>query len=430
MMKNKGITLVALVVTIIIMLILAGVTLNIALGDNGLIKQTKKAADLAKESMKNEEEDVGKLVNQLDEVIKESLPSTVKEAIETEEIFTVNKKITDESGKTMVVPKGFKVIEETNIDSGVVIADGEGNEFVWVPCEDGEYKKHVYDVKQIDDATTTLADGVNKEKGWTTLQYRKYSDWKDEVDEVANIKSVEDNKGFYIARYEAGVPKNADFYVEASAEGVKNKNYPQSKNDISDNIKPVSKKGVQTWNLISQINAKTVSERMYSGESYGVRSQLVDGTAWDTAVTWMSKEYVGIEKNSTNYGNYNNTPTKEITGLYAAHTYSDGWQLATSYGYGKKSIGGRSSLRTEIATGLVNEFKLKNIYDMAGNMYEWTTEYGYHDGGTSSTKYVVQRGGCPTDDGGVHPVSVRSGYWAETVENNPVFGFRVVLYVK
>ena len=83
-----------------------------------------------------------------------------------------------------------------------------------------------------------------------------------------------------------------------------------------------------------------------------------------------------------------------------------------------------------MATGLVDEFKVKNIYDMAGNMYEWTTEYGYHGSGTSSTKYVVHRGGCPTDDGGVHPVSVRSGFHAENVGNNPVFGFRVVLYVK
>ena len=53
-MRNKGITLVALVVTIVIMLILAGVTIGLVTGDNGIIKQAQKAADVTKESMKNE----------------------------------------------------------------------------------------------------------------------------------------------------------------------------------------------------------------------------------------------------------------------------------------------------------------------------------------------------------------------------------------
>ena len=59
--KERGITLVALVVTVIIMLILAGITLNLVLGDNGLISMAKKATDSYKEAQAKEEESLKEL---------------------------------------------------------------------------------------------------------------------------------------------------------------------------------------------------------------------------------------------------------------------------------------------------------------------------------------------------------------------------------
>ncbi len=390
MLKNKGITLIALVVTIVVLLILAGVSITAVFGENGIINGAQKAKDKTDESIEQEQEDVGKLVNQLEEFERESLPDTVKEAIQKGTIFTVNKQIKDATGKTMTVPKGFKVKEGELIENGVVIADSEGNEFVWIPCTVDEYKKHDYEVKEIDD-TSNKADGENNDKGWNTRSYRAYNDWKDdEIDEAANKKSVQNNGGFYIARYEAGVPKGASFYVDASSD---NKPYQTSKNDISGNIKPVSKKGVQAWNLISQINAKEVSGRMYNGDSYGVRSQLVDGTAWDTVVTWMSKDsnYSGIEKDSTKYGNYaDSTGNNQITAencLFAEHLYnstSKTWYLGKNYQYGLFTSGYTASYKVpegeganyngydsdekctynhyvEMATGVSSNTKLKNI---------------------------------------------------------------------
>lgn len=272
MMKRnqKGITLIALVITIVIILILAGVTLNLVLGDNGIIKQAQKAADLTKESMENEEKDFGILADELDEIIAQSLPSTVKEAIQKGTIFTVNKQIKDATGKTMTVPKGFKVKEEELIENGVVIADSKGNEFVWVPCEDGNYKKHEYN-NSTDDKGTNVQDKSESEEadaGWSTWYYRAYKDWKDdEIDVEENKKSVEKNKGFYIARYEAGVPSNADFYVD---ESTSNKSYKDenekntTQTKTGENLKPVSKAGNQCWNYISQTNALEVSGKMYS----------------------------------------------------------------------------------------------------------------------------------------------------------------------
>ncbi len=439
-------------------------------GENGIINGAKNAKEKTDESIKQEQEDVGKLVNQLEEFERAGLPDTVKEAIQKGTIFTVNKQIKDENGKTMTVPKGFKVKEGTTIDEGVVIADSEGNEFVWVPCEEGEYKKHDYEVEQVDDSST-IADGENNDKGWTTYRYRKYSDWKDdEIDETANKKSVEENKGFYIARYEAGVPSNADFYVD---ESTSDKSYKDAnskdttKTKTGENLKPVSKAGNQCWSLISQINAKEVSGRMYSGDTYGVRSQLVDGTAWDTVVTWISKEYKDIEKNSIAYGNYQNSiEENQITVtncLFAEHlikyegSQKKGRCIAKSYKYGTFISGVTDPYKVpegegvnyndydsdekytykhyvEMATGASNSTKLKNIYDMAGNMYEWTTEYGYHNIEDNSTKYAVLRGGSFEAEGILGSISIREGSCSAAgpyaSEEIPTLGFRVILYVK
>ncbi len=466
MLKNKGITLIALVVTIIVLLILAGVSITAVFGENGIISGAQKAKEKTDETVQQEQEDVEELVNKLDEVRRESLPDTVKEAIQKGTIFTVNKQIKDATGKTMTVPKGFKVKEEELIENGVVIADSEGNEFVWVPCTVDEYKKHEYNNTENDKGTYVedTSESGETDAGWTTWYYRSYSDWKEETDETENKKSVQNNGGFYIARYEAGVPKGASFYVDALSN---NKTYQTSKNDISGNIKPVSKKGVQSWNLIEQANAKTVSERMYSGDTYGVRSQLVDGTAWDTVVTWMSKEYPGIEKESTTHGNYatnseEKTKIKEDNCLWAEHLYkykksdgsSVGWCIAKNYQYGLFTSGCienwtdttndaadkynsyssdtntyKYNYFVEMATGASDNTKLKNIYDMAGNMSEWTTEYGYHGSETSSKKYTVLRGGSFDYGGKTAPISSRNGN-NSAVNVNPLYGFRVVLYVK
>ncbi len=463
--QREGITLIALVVTIVVLLILAGVSITAVFGENGIINGAQKAKDKTDETVQQEQEDVGELVNKLDEVRREGLPNTVKEAIQKGTIFTVNKQIKDETGKTMTVPKGFKVKEGTTIDEGIVIADSEGNEFVWVPCTVDEYKKHEYNNTNKNDAGTSLEDLNNG--GWNTYSYRAYSDWKDdEIDEAANKKSVQNNGGFYIARYEAGVPKEAtSFYVDASSD---NKTYQTSKNTIGSDLKPVSKKGAQAWNLISQTNALKVSGRMYSGETYGVRSQLVDGTAWDTTVTWMSKEYEGIEKDSTTHGNYANnsaaaTRITESNCLWAEHLYkykkedssNVGWCIGKTYQYGQFTSGYKTNWTdaesnasskynsyssdtntykynhyVEMATGASDNAKLKNIYDMAGNMYEWTTEYGYHNGQTSGTKYAVRRGGSFSSYGSDSPVSIRRGNVSASDAGRPEFGFRVVLYVK
>ncbi len=479
--NDKGITLIALVVTIIVLIILATVSINMVVGENGLIKKAEQARDAYEESSKKEVEGINTM---LEEMMKETgvgphgLPLVDTLGRESSNVVlesTVNAE--DVNGNKIVVPRGFFVRTDlgTKVNDGIVIEDKQRNQFVWVPCTEEQYKKHEYKNQNADDTKGSTPD--SGENPWKTHQYRHYTDW---TEEGGNKESVKENGGFYVGRYEAGVPKNASFYVDKNSE---NKEYNRdsgtthSKNVSQENVtklKPVSKQGVQAWNYISQTNAIEVSKNMYSGaeSSYGVTSSLIDGIAWDRTVEWIAgeKEKASIVIDSKKYGNY--TDTTNITlpeeTLYAQHAlataknnsnsratiisnkYKTGAQQlgeielnnteeSTKYNSADYTNGEKYTLenytlsrRVEMATGAVGNFELKNIYDMAGNMWEWTTETGYHNTSlpakTSGTKYAVLHGGCFNSYGDVDSISCRSGN--EQVNNSFVnVGFRVVLYI-
>ncbi len=480
--NEKGITLIALVVTIVVLLILAGVTITMVLGEGGILDMAKQAADKTNQATANEQGDVANLVGEISDILEGKDPVKLQDAVESQKVFSYTtgydkdgNKIdgSSEEGKTpaITIPAGFKIVEGdlTKINEGIVISDKDGNEFVWVPCTEAEYVKHTYNNSNTNDTEKNIQDTAG---GWDTTYYRAYSDWKED-DEAKNKESVKKYGGFYIARYEAGVPSNAPFYV--SKDEVDTKEYATDKGiynglDVS-NLKPVSKKEMQAWNFITQENAKTVSENMYKG-SGSVNSKLVDGIAWDRTVAWIStnSKFSSVAINSTNYGNYANNgedigdkngSTKKIkykgfevsNTLWAEHLYKAedstiiDWCIGTKYRYGKFTSGyadpweGSTDGYTnydedskyhyrhyvEMATGASENTKMNNIYDMAGNMYEWTTEYGFHEQ-VGGTKYALLRGGGFMDKSA--PVSFRKGDGLASMMASVDRGFRVVLYVK
>ena len=412
----KGITVIALVITIIVLLILAGVVLATITGEDGIIQKAIHAKEEQERAEKEEQSDLTEISNMIN-------------------YYTKNTTINGEKGTSYnpTIPEGFKPVNtetanwgdgttaptKESVEAGLVIEDEEGNQFVWVPCTtEGEEGLISYaQDKSYNDGTKS-----NKQN-----EYTNYTDWTDE----GNIESVKVYGGFYIARYEAGAPENADFYatVENGYAYSTDKNHAD-KDGVT--YKPVSKAGAQSWNYISQENAKIVAQNMYADNS-SVKSQLVDSFAWDTIMNWMERDNPGIATDSTNYGNYLNGAING-TGLNALYKYDYNTSTytlrPTTYSTGSYTIDARTSTGKvdwlEIGTGTSEKTKVKNIYDMAGNMWEWTSETGEHN--NSGTKYTVVRGGSFPNNGSIDPFSYRSGYYRTTIINYHV-GFRVVLYL-
>ena len=249
------------------------------------------------------------------------------------------------------IPKGFTYKEGTR-DTGLVIQDEKGNEFVWVPATGSTYVKDTSFKGVTPTGDNTLPNGITDE----TADVVKYG-------------------GFYIGRYEAGIPEE-----DTS---------PSNETGI-----PVSKKGATVWTKINYTNSKARAESMISNKY--VQTGLITGKAWDTTCNWIKDSLSSINelaslKDSRYYGNYNNSlsPANENSGKIRTAGFSENW-------------------------------KVKNIYDLAGNVWEMTSE-AYNSG-------FISRGGSYDFDGSVVPVSYRS---YDSVSNTSyTLGFRVRLYIK
>ncbi len=401
--EEKAITLIALIITIIVMLILVGVTINVAI--NGELFSTAKRAVTKTEEAKDSELRFMAMANA---------------ATHNEEwVYEVE-------GERIPIPAGFAPTEiegENSLEDGIVIIDAEGNEFVWIPCSLSEYNEATFKTEWSQNlysggsSSWTDEQTATGQKSLTDLQARQ-----------KNGELTEKGVGFYVARYEAGIPEEATFHPSKTSNAYKT----DDKNIGT--IAPVSKKGYPAWSYISQTNSKKAAALMYPGYSY-----LIDSHAWNH----ICKNIIAAETdksitNSTDWGNYVNTPTtkyEELDVLYALHHYGpvngeNQWTIATSYSRGVIPTGtapkNKETNRLELATGASADFKAYNIYDMAGNMWEWTTEEGTNFNGKAG--HAVRRGGSFGSNGSNNPV-VRAdgGYYTDV--DRVYGGFRVVLYL-
>ena len=480
--REKGITLIALVITIVVLLILAGVSIAMLTGQNGILTQAQNASkqtDIGKEKeqiavayngvkTKKEGEDVtsGELdaelkANGADATATGTDPITVT-FNDSKRSYTIdaNGNITgpesEESGETgeteqgdivaimkiegtkvetPPIPTGFSHIDGT-VDDGYVIQDGDGNQFVWVPVDKDQKLQinvtskediesitvkdpygdtiltvnnedvgtsytndnitptingpYVLNVKTTSDTKTIMlgvhslyavdtmrdwdsdnmleeideqikqmeeeasqqgyssveeyANAMLQQQGQPTLEEMGFSTVKDYMmsmmlmmladpsmkdysDTEDYTESVNTNGGFYIGRYEASV----------SGETV----------EVKGNVRP--------RNSISQENALKYSNSMYPNS--GFTSSLLTGAAWDRTLGWLEEtgevtsfEIVGDSKT---WGNYSD----------------DIFSYATRLNN----------------TGAFAVTQKNHIYDLAGNLREWTTE-------ADSTSDRVNRG--------------------------------------
>ena len=442
----KGITLIALVVTIVVLLILASVSITVVFGDNGILQLAKEAGEKTNEAIKSDLQDIQDITTDI---------NTLMNNWDTSKVSAV----TSADGKTVPVPKGFVASEiegENTIKDGFVIYEiTEGNNLNW---QADENKDGILDVQQnCNQFVWVPADGVSLEykqdkETWSSIQseYTNYNDWWDEEIIEKRKASVAKYGGFYVGRYEAGLPESNKY----------NDNTPyETSNRNTNEGNPIVRKGYAVWNYVSQTNAKKLSENMYENSSY-VTSRLIDSYAWDTICTWLSNNSIDV-MNSTSWGNYLDASFR-IKGLYSYHAFyiEDGishWNVATySRTTEKEPIKQLEEGRTatdikknprkcyEVATGVtvvdengneIDRNKVKNIFDFAGNMWEWTTEIGDHSviEANSQTQlkgeYAVLRGGCFTWPGDSDVAAKRWGSSKGVDHYDIAIGFRPVLYI-
>ena len=375
---NQGITLVALVVTIVVLLILSSVSLNLVLGDNGIIVKAKEAAETTAAAQEKEAMER----NLLEKELENSLSTPAVEPTDG-----------------VKIPTGFYYVGGTKA-SGIVISDNKndknkyrnqkvvgtdllGNQYVWIPCttdsssSDLQYARTEWGVEvDGDDNSRAIKDELTLTDASVTYSDADTAnginaDVSKEI--VAQIKaekaSVAQYGGYYIGRYEVG--RNSDTAV------VKYNQTPYAS---------------ITWSTAYGLAKKIITNSEAT-------SYLCSSYAWDTAVNF-------IQNNSTakNYatsiegfnGNWNPQAVKDPSG----------------------NVIKPAGTSQQLNTGLTTQFC--NIFDMGGNEAEFTTEL---NPGTSET--VVLRGGNYDND-------IPAGYrWDGNSGDAYVgYGFRATLFLK
>ena len=401
-MKKRGVSLIVLIITIIVIIILAAVVI-LTLSKNNPIESAREAA--FKEDVRTFQDELamyiakdytssggqrdgkisatsydgiknyiqsfskkyeGKFIIQNDGLMyqEDNLTDDEKDWISSTDVKGIvnpvpqdwRTYIADVTEEGVPIPKGFTYKEGTKA-TGVVIEDGSHNEFVWIPSTESEYVKDLtFPSNFTPTGDDTILSGLDE-----TLDVKKYG-------------------GFYIGRYEATIPEGATSATNTT--GV-----------------PTCKSGKTVWTNITYATSKASAESMYTGDDSSVQSGLITGKAWDRTCHWIEDYITTINTNSTlrdsrYYGNYYNSQAPANTGTYTSN---------------KKQLSGAN-----------DNWKTKNIYDLAGNVWELTYE--------AYSSYRIIRGGSYDNNGEAIPVSYRSNRSPSDAFGS--LGFRLRLYIK
>ena len=319
MKKNKGITLVALVVTIVVLLILAGVSINLVLGNNGIIAKAKDAETKSAEASQNDLKGMNGLVSEMEGALAGNGSTGNGNTGSGNNFVTKNTEVTYPGGNVWI-PEGFRISKDSasTVQNGVVIEDKDGNQFVWVPV-------------------ATLAD--YKRRTWYTGN-GSFSDYSEALPEDERA-SVDAYKGFYIGRYEAG---------DKESTGTTKATFRTSSSDTSNSV--TIKADQVPYSCVTRTKAVSLAEGFATKQGYKAKTKLVSSYAWDTTIAFLQKVNSDYG-NSSEEGNYNDT----------AFSYTD------ITGASQTKAGNSQVL---VPTGQTTP--VCNIYDMGGNVLEWTTE--------------------------------------------------------
>ena len=402
-----------MVVTIVVLLILAGVSISLVVDKNGIIQKSKDARREYGQAKANEQEDLSNLSDMIEEATAEPTPK-VNVNTKAGENSTINGK--KGTSKNPTIPKNYIPIDtatstwgdgstapsQDSVNHGLVIKDEKNNEWVWVPVDSttlATMYEESSDEKTLCGTTgetavktklysksITIGTDSNKTTmsrttpGTTTNPYDREPDLvvgndgakydaKDTfyktilgdtgtkeqlaqlfVDEYkAMIESISKYGGFYIGRYEL-----SEAGVQKDKATLTNTNW---------------------YNLYKKCKELNASDK--------VETRMIWGCQWDVTMNWLissgAKTSDEVNKDSSSWGNYKDTLV----------TADDGTTKIKEYGTSAK-----------LNTGVTTFTMANNIYDLAGNVSEWTKEASYAD-------YRASRGGTFSSNCSDSPASDR-----------------------
>ena len=421
--NQTGITLIALVVTIVVLLILAGVSLNAIFSENGIIKRAQDAQNKMDQAAENDQKGINELSNWLDSKINgnsggnttggnttggDANPSTTpKISTLVGKVVDKNTKAEDAYGNKITIPKGFKVVAHGTVagsatytysgdnipavQDGIVIENGtDGNQFVWVPVGTIKNKNNTTNTITLGRYSSfTATNGV-----YTPAQVASVENCTQEVTINTNYKELSVFRAGNSATDSTAQNATARNLEEFISTTLANGGYYIARFEASGTASKITSKYNQTvLGNITQPNAAKAAREMYGeikeNNKLVYASDLVNSYAWDTAIIFI-QTYSG----KTDYASHNESKTTK------AFT----------------------------ATGKNND-KYCNIWDMSGNAYECTTEYSTYSDPRRFCPCVIRGGYYNTNYGEARTYSSYRDY-AGMTNSDSHGGLRPLLYVK
>ena len=395
------------------LLILAGVSISLILDNNGIIKKSKDARREYRQAQANEQADLSDLSDLIDDATAEPTPK-VNVNTKAEDNSTINGKKGNSNNPT--VPKGYIPINtetsswgdgtsaptQDSVDHGLVIkGDSDDNEWVWIPVDEttlatmcntsneteytlcGTSGETAVKTKLYSSTITIGKDSntITRTTPGTTSDYREpdlvvgsngtsYDAKEEYYKDILGFSSKEKMAEAFVADYNemiVSIGKYGGFYIgryELSESGVKKDQPTLTKTNWYD-----------LYQKCKILNA-----------SNKVEARMICGCQWDATMNWLissgAKTSDEVNKDSSSWGNYYSTSVKAEDGTTEI----------------------KASKKTEkLNTGVTTFTMANNIYDLAGNVSEWTQE-------AYSTYSRAKRGGVFNADGSAFPASDRGNY--------------------
>ena len=356
------------------------------------------------------------------------------------------------------MPEGASIDPTTNENTGIVMIDSNQNEWVWIEVPPTVFTtaKNTTDYDNIKaDLIAYASDYREGKKGqgynWTDEWYAMdgetlvtastsgltekqkllnngcgltYSEYNTKYQTM--LSSIYTNKGFYIGRYEAGIAGSDTDTSLARYERTEITN---------SSPKAVSRKDMIPYNFVTCSDAQQLANKMTTGNK---TSSLLFGIQWDLVCKFLevkgnwdtttnTAQYY-IKQNSKDWGNYLNSSITLVRGKYNINPYisSSTWETfskdTSGYVTSSKTVSGSSATRYELlTTGASEDTNKMNIYDFAGNEYEWTLEKN-----NNNNDFCTYRGGAYYRNGNQYPASNRLN--TSMTFSNMYIGLRPSLY--